>query len=138
MTAYCYNCGHLTPGEPAFCNYCGRSYDVKLCPRLHPNPRGADVCSKCGSRELSTPQPKVSAVWKLLAILIRLGLGLLLFYLTLLFVIALLRSPQFQQALFSFGLLLIALWLVWSKLPEWLQDILRRTVKGPRRHDGDE
>jgi len=35
---YCYQCGKLTNGDPAFCNHCGRSYDVKLCPRMHQNP----------------------------------------------------------------------------------------------------
>lgn len=134
---YCYNCGHITPGEPLYCNYCGRSYDVKLCPRPHPNPRSADVCSKCGSRELSTPQPKVPAMWKLLAILVRLGLGLVLVYITLSFLVALVRTTQFQQTLVACGLLLVALWLVWSKLPDWLQDILRNLVKRKRRDDGD-
>lgn len=134
---YCYNCGHITPGEPLYCNYCGRSYDVKLCPRHHANPRSADVCSKCGSRELSTPQPKVPAMWKLLAILIRLGLGLLLLYVTLSFLIALARTTQFQQALVCFGLLLTGLWLVWSKLPDWLQDILRNLIKRRRGDDAD-
>lgn len=134
---YCYNCGHITPGEPLYCNYCGRSYDLKLCPRHHANPRSADVCSKCGSRELSTPQPKVPAMWKLLAIVIRLGLGLLLFYVTLSFLVALARTTQFQQALVCFALLLIALWLVWSKLPDWLQDALRNLVKRKRRDDAD-
>ena len=137
MTAYCYNCGHLTPGEPAFCNYCGRSYDVKRCPRMHSNPRGADVCSKCGSRELSRPQPKVPAALKLLAILIRLGLGLLLVCATLAFLIALARSPQFQRTFVGFGLLLLALWIVWTKLPDWLQDALRHTVRRRRNDDDD-
>jgi RNA polymerase subunit RPABC4/transcription elongation factor Spt4 len=137
MTSYCYNCGHLTPGEPLFCNYCGRSYDLKLCPRLHPNPRSAEICSRCGSRELSTPQPKVPAVWKLLAILIRLGLGLLLTYITLAFLIALAKTPAFQQGFVAFAFLILGLWLVWSKLPEWLQDALRQTVKRRRRRDDD-
>src|SRR5437762_9318043 len=56
---YCYNCGRITLGEPRFCNFCGRSYDIKLCHRLHPNPREAQVCSECGSRDLTMPQPKV-------------------------------------------------------------------------------
>src|SRR5438552_18431561 len=58
---FCYHCGRVTVGEPLFCNFCGRSYDVKLCPKLHANPRGTRVCSKCGSTELSTPQPRVPA-----------------------------------------------------------------------------
>lgn len=134
---YCYNCGHITPGEPLYCNYCGRSYDVKLCPRHHANPRNADVCSQCGSRELSTPQPKVPVMWKLLAIIIRLGLGLFLFYVTLSFLVAVAKTTEFQQVLVAFGLLLVALWLVWSKLPDWLQDTLRNLVKRKRRDDGD-
>lgn len=137
MSAYCYNCGHLTAGEPLFCNYCGRSYDLKLCPRLHANPRGAEVCAKCGSREFSTPQPKVPAMWKLLAILVRLGIGVLLVWVTLTFLVALLRTPQVQQLMVCLGLLLLALWLLWSKLPDWLQDALRRAVTSRRRRDED-
>jgi hypothetical protein len=76
-------------------------------------------------------------MWKLLAIVIRLGLGLLLFYVTLSFLVALARTTQFQQALVCFALLLIALWLVWSKLPDWLQDALRNLVKRKRRDDAD-
>ena len=56
---FCYECGRITGGEPLFCNFCGRSYDVKLCPKLHANPRFAEACSRCGSRDLSIPQPKV-------------------------------------------------------------------------------
>src|SRR2546421_9664902 len=68
---FCYHCGRVTVGEPLFCNFCGRSYDVKLCPRLHPNPRGTRVCSKCGSAELSTPQPRVPSWVKILLLLAR-------------------------------------------------------------------
>src|ERR1700738_624453 len=56
---YCYNCNRATIREPLFCNFCGRSYNIKLCPKLHVNPRNAEPCSHCGSRELSLPQPKV-------------------------------------------------------------------------------
>lgn len=122
---YCYQCGHMTDGEPMFCNSCGRSYDVKLCPRLHQNPRGAEVCSQCGSRELSTPQPKIPMSWRLLAIVARLGIGLLLFYVSLTLLIDLLRTPAFQQLLVLVGLLLGGLWWLYSKLPDWLQELLR-------------
>ena len=132
---YCYQCGKMTAGEPLFCNHCGRSYDVKLCPRMHPNSRGAEVCSKCGSRELSTPQPKIPMSWRLLAILVRLSLGLLLFYASLSLVIALLRSPQFQNALVALGLLLGCLWWLWSKLPDWLQEAIRALWKRRERTD---
>ena len=135
---YCYNCGHMTAGEPLFCSKCGRTYDVKLCPRLHPNPRGAEVCSKCGSRELSTPQPKIPLSLKLLAILVRLGLGLLLFYGTVRLGIALLQTAQVQQALVAIGMLLGCLWWMWSKLPDWFQEAIRSFwTDRKRRRDDD-
>ena len=135
---YCYNCGHMTAGEPLFCSKCGRTYDVKLCPRLHPNPRSAEVCSKCGSRELSTPQPKIPLSLKLLAILVRLGLGLLLFYGTVRLGIALLQTAQVQQALVAIGMLLGCLWWMWSKLPDWFQEAIRSFWTDRRRRRDDD
>jgi hypothetical protein len=137
MSTYCYFCGHLTPGEPVFCNYCGRSYDVKRCPRLHANPRGADVCSRCGSRELSTPQPRVPASWKLLAILVRLAAGLLLFSATLVFLVVVTRSQEVRRAAVTIGLVLGSLWLAWTKLPDWLQEAIRRAVLRRRGYEDE-
>ena len=134
---YCYQCGHMTAGEPLFCGTCGRTYDVKLCPRLHVNPRGAEVCSKCGSRELSTPQPKIPMSWRLLALLVRLSLGLLLFYASLYLVIALLRTPEVQRALVAIGLLLAGLWWLWTKLPDWFQEVIRNLWKNRSKRDDD-
>ena len=132
---YCYSCGRATAGKPLFCNHCGRSYDVKLCPRLHENSRGAEVCSQCGSRELSTPQAKIPMTWRLLAIIARLGLGLLLFYGTLSLVIAFLRTPALRHLLIIAWVLLIGLWLLYSKLPDWLQELLRSLWKRKQRND---
>jgi DNA-directed RNA polymerase subunit RPC12/RpoP len=126
----------MTAGEALFCGTCGRSYDVKLCPRLHQNPRGAEVCSKCGSRELSTPQPKIPMGWRLLAILVRLGIGIMLFYASLCLVIALIRTPEVQRALVALGVLLSGLWWLWSKLPDWFQELIRALWK--RKEDKDE
>jgi hypothetical protein len=134
---YCYQCGKMTAGEPLYCGTCGRTYDVKLCPRAHVNPRGAEVCSKCGSRELSTPQPKIPMSLRLLALLVRLGLGLLLFYASLSLVIALARTQQVQQAVVAFGMLLTALWWLWSKLPDWFQEAIREFWRNRRQRDDD-
>jgi hypothetical protein len=134
---YCYQCGKMTAGEPLYCGTCGRTYDVKLCPRSHVNPRGAEVCSKCGSRELSTPQPKVPMSLRLLALLVRLGLGLLLFYASLSLVVVLLRTREVQQALVAFGILLSGLWWLWSKLPDWFQEAIRSFWKNRRQNDDD-
>ena len=134
---FCNKCGKLTAGEPLYCGTCGCTYDQKLCPRHHPNPRGAEVCSKCGSRELSTPQPKIPVGLRLLALMARLVLGLLLFYATLSLVIALARSPQVQQLFVACGILLAILWILWSKLPDWSREALRNFwIK--RRHDDDD
>jgi hypothetical protein len=134
---YCYQCGKMTAGEPLYCGTCGRTYDVKLCPRSHVNPRGAEVCSKCGSRELSTPQPKVPISLRLLALLVRLALGLLLFYASLSLVIALLRTREVQQLVVVLGILLSGLWWLWSKLPDWFQEAIRSFWKNRRQNDDD-
>jgi hypothetical protein len=134
---YCYQCGKMTADEPLYCGTCGRTYDVKLCPRSHVNPRGAEVCSKCGSRELSTPQPKVPMSLRLLALLARLGLGLLLFYASLSLVVDLLRTREVQQVLVVFGMLLSGLWWIWSKLPDWFQEAIRSFWKNRRQNDDD-
>jgi len=134
---YCYQCGKMTAGEPLYCGTCGRTYDVKLCPRAHVNPRGAEVCSKCGSRELSTPQPKIPMSLRLLAIVIRLGLGLLLFYVSLSLVIDLVRTPEVQRLFVAFAMLLAMLWWLWSKLPDWMQEAIRSFWQGRKHNDDD-
>jgi hypothetical protein len=53
----CTACFRYALGDPPYCNHCGRSYDVRLCPRGHENPRGASFCGACGSGDLSTPAP---------------------------------------------------------------------------------
>jgi hypothetical protein len=121
MSRYCYNCNKITVGEPLFCNFCGRSYNVKLCPRLHTNPRNAEICSQCGSRDLSTPQPKVPFWAPILEFLLRMIPGAVLAALSItavaLFILAILSRPAL---LFSTALLLAALgflWWVWSQIP---------------------
>jgi hypothetical protein len=76
--------------------------------------------------------------WRLLAILARLGLGLLLFYASLSLVIALLQSPQIQQGLVALSMLLGVLWWLWTKLPDWLQELIRSQWKRRRRKDDND
>jgi hypothetical protein len=130
---FCFQCGRVTPGEPLYCNSCGRSYDVKLCPRAHVNPRSAEVCSQCGSREFSTPQPRVSVWWKVLEFLAKVVLGVFLVYLSLAGFLALLRTPQFQTALIVFGILMGLLWWLWSLLPEWFRKLVWRSIRRKER-----
>src|SRR5438128_5766258 len=97
---YCYQCSRMTLGEPRFCNFCGRTYDLKLCHRLHANPREAQVCSECGSRDLTTPQPKLAFWLRPFLFLLSLipGLTLLLFSIVFLiaYVYALVVHPALQ------------------------------------------
>ena len=133
---YCYECGRMTAGEPLFCNSCGRSYDVKLCPRLHVNPRSAEVCSQCGNRELSTPQPRVSPVWRLMGFLAKVVVALLLAYVLLAFLYELFTRPETGNALVALGFLFGALWFLWGMVPEWLRKAVRWSLgKGRQGHD---
>jgi undecaprenyl pyrophosphate phosphatase UppP len=75
-------------------------------------------------------------IWRLLAILVRLGLGLVLFSASLWLVIALIRTSASREALVSLGALLAALWLFWTKLPDWLQELIRALWK--RRDNSDD
>lgn len=133
---YCYECGRITAGEPRYCQFCGRTYDVKLCPRRHENPRFAEVCSQCGSRELSTPQPKVSSLWKVMEFSARVILGLLIVYVVLSFVYGIVTTPRTGDALITLGLLLGALLILWAMLPDWFKRLVRRSMnRGGRRED---
>jgi hypothetical protein len=53
----CSHCFHYSRGRPSYCPYCGRTYNVRLCPRGHANARNAQFCADCGSDDLSTPAP---------------------------------------------------------------------------------
>jgi hypothetical protein len=119
----------MTPGEPLFCNFCGRSYDVKLCPSRHPNSRIAEICSQCGSHDLSTPQPKVSLWWRALAWLTRVLFGMLVGCLSILLLLILLLRPEAQSALLGLGILVLVLWWLWSQLPNWFRKLVKRTLE---------
>jgi len=134
---YCNNCHRITAGEPLFCNFCGRSYDMKLCPHRHVNPRNAEICSQCGSRELSTPHPRIP-LWlaPLVAILSALP-GLLLLLITIVFALgfvqALASSQQLQFQFFIVGLMLALLWYLYMHLPASLRRFLLRLFRPPNR-----
>jgi hypothetical protein len=136
---YCYECGRMTPGDPLYCNFCGRSYDLKLCPRHHPNPRIAEICSQCGSRELSTPQPKVSIWWRILEWLTRMFVAALLTVLSAIFLfeflIAVLQSSAGQGAVILLTVLLGLLWWLWTLLPDWFRKLVKRSFERRRRSD---
>jgi uncharacterized membrane protein len=74
--------------------------------------------------------------WRLLAIIARLGFGLLLFYGTLSLIVAFLQTPPLRHLLGVSAVFLISLWLLYSKLPEGLQELLRSLWR--RKHHSDD
>jgi len=131
---FCYQCGKASAGDPPFCSKCGRSYDVRLCPRMHRNSRYAKACSQCGSHELSETQPRVSVWWKVLEFLVKAAFGLFLVYVSLMAFVDLLRRPEFQAGLVVIGILLGLLWWIWSQLPEWFRKFVWRAFER-KEHD---
>lgn len=137
----CTSCFQITTGQPLFCNRCGRSYNVRLCQKLHVNPRPAKVCSQCGSKDLSTPQPKVSLFLIPLTFLIRMGPGLLLLialgvYLVF-YIPKLISDPNNLLPMMSLGLLLSVLFVGWMLLPSFLKRFLARLFRGKGKHGKD-
>lgn len=134
---YCNHCHRITTGEPLFCNFCGRSYDFKLCPHRHPNPRSAEVCNQCGSRELSTPHPKVSLWLASLLTVLSIIPGVLLLLLSVMFFLGFLQMLlSSQQLMFEFmltGLVIGCLWWLYMQLPGFLRRWLSKLFsKGDR------
>ena len=136
---YCNQCHRVTPGEPLFCNFCGRSFDLKLCPHRHPNPRSAEICSQCGSRELSLPHPRVSLLLKPVLLLASLLPGLALAVVSILFVFGLVRALLMDQRLMfqavMAGLMLTFLWYLYMHLPAFLRRFLTRLFTRSKRDD---
>ncbi len=136
---FCNQCHRITAGEPLFCNFCGRSYDVKLCPHRHPNPRSAEICSQCGSRDLSTPAPLmpfwIAPLVKLLTILP----GVALVVISIAFVFGLVQTVLTNQALLFqaviAGLMLAFLWYLYSHLPHFLRRFISGLFKRSHRDD---
>jgi hypothetical protein len=138
---FCYECGRTTMGDPRYCNFCGRSYDLKSCPRFHANPRSAEACAQCGSRELSRPQPKISTGWRLLEWFTRAVAGIALAILTGILgfgVLAELLKGQLgmRNLLLSVSFLTL-LWSFWTYLPHCFRRLVRKSLLRKRRRSMD-
>lgn len=88
----CTYCFRYSIGEHAFCSHCGRSFNVRLCPRGHISPRGADFCGECGSGDLSTPAPPATFLFHLSQWALRVTLALTVIIVALLAVLALIYT----------------------------------------------
>jgi hypothetical protein len=128
----CYGCGKVTTGKPSYCHYCGKTYDVRLCPRGHINPRSANVCSECGNKELSMAQPRVPLLLRPLLFLMSHLVGVALLVALLLFVAVfihkLFTDPNGLLPLMCIGLYLCLAFFVWMMLPNFLRKGIARLV----------
>lgn len=126
---YCHQCHRLTLDEPLYCNHCGSTYDAKLCPARHLNPRTAEVCSQCGSRDFSTPAPRLPLWLRPLLFLLSILPGIVLLLVTVLFLIAfvqtLLSNQQLLGQAFAAGLVLALAWWLYIQLPEFIRKLFR-------------
>lgn len=134
---YCHQCHRITQGEPLFCNSCGHSFDAKLCPSRHPNPRHAEVCSQCGSRDLSTPAPRVP-LWLApllfgLSLLPGVVLALLLIAIVLGIVQAILTNQQVQAHLIALLVIVALLWYAYLHLPHFIKSLFRSLWPGQKK-----
>lgn len=127
----CTNCHRVTTGEPLFCNHCGLTYDAKLCPSRHLNPRTAEVCSQCGSRDLSTPAPRPSVWLRPLVFVATFVPGAVLAVLWVLLALAVVQaiisSPETLPRLLAMALPLAILWLIYMQLPGFIRRLFRST-----------
>jgi len=134
---YCHNCHKTTTGEPLFCHFCGLTYDAKLCPARHINPRWATVCSQCGSRDLSTPAPPVPLWLKPLLLVAALLPGVLLLLLLALAVVGVvdqvLSNQAVQGQLLAVIVILALLWWLWLQLPYFIQNMFRSIWRKPKK-----
>ncbi len=75
-------------------------------------------------------------MWRVLEFLARTMVGLLIVYVVLSFVYGMVTTPRTGDALIALGLLLGALFILWTMLPDWFKRLVRRSMgKGGRHED---
>src|SRR3954452_25361740 len=117
---YCNFCKRLSAGEPLFCEHCQHTYNVRLCPHRHENPRSAVYCGTCGSNDLSAPAPERSVLAAALIYTLP-KFGALLLLLVSLYVFfgildAILTNQQLSGQLVSVVLVLALAWWLYLRV----------------------
>ena len=111
----CNHCFRYAVGQPTYCPYCGRTYDVRICARGHKSPRGVQFCAECGSDELSEAAPAESLLAKLSRLSLQVCLGMFCAVLLLSVVLAALRAIDWQAVTPNLVLLGLAVaFLYWT------------------------
>ena len=110
--------------------------DVKLCSRRHANPRTAEVCSLCGSRDLSVPQPRRPAWVMPLGLILTVLPGAFLSFASIVVVLAVIiaaiQRPDTIVVLILLAIPFGILWGMWSETPSWFRSWVYRLLKRKR------
>jgi hypothetical protein len=95
--------------------------------------REAEVCSACGSRDLTTPQPKLAFWLRPFLFLLSLIPGISLLVFSALFLVAYIYvfffEPALQLRFMLMSLVLSLLWLLYIMLPSFLEMRIRRSMR---------
>jgi hypothetical protein len=91
------------------------------------------MCSQCGSKDLSTPQPKPFFLLRPLILLIGLGPGFLFLAIAAVYLVfyvhKLFTDPNGLLPLMCLGFLLGLLLFIWMMLPHFLRNLLKKIFK---------
>jgi hypothetical protein len=133
---WCPLCRRISPGQPERCHYCGRTWNLRLCPSGHENPPDSQYCGLCGSARLSEPAPGgylVNRLFRLFnnpglivrTVLAVLGVGLVIALLT--------NFDNLMPLLLAIAFLVFAIRLTRRFLPDWLVGGISRVLRSAGR-----
>lgn len=119
---YCAYCKRLNVGCPTFCQYCGRSFNVRICKGCgHMNPVEALACRKCGRSNLSEPSGNNSLWIKVIKYCF--------LFLIVLFLFNLFKKLMTHiEVLASMVIVLGCFYLVYLFLPQSLKGLMKRML----------
>lgn len=121
---YCAHCKRLNLGQPIFCQFCGHSFDIRICRGCgHPNPPDALSCRRCGRTNLSEPSGR-SSIWPLF-------FKILFWPVVIIMAFSLIKAMLANLQAFAPLIIMVGLFaLAYSFLPEIVKKLIRGMLKG--------
>lgn len=125
---YCPYCRRINEGKPQICNFCGRTWYIKLCPRGHENPFNAQYCGTCGSADLSDTAGSRSVILFVIKLIISATIGFFLLSL----VAALFQPTSIRYFLslviVSYILYFVLMYLLPKSMAQFIKKIFRSMI----------
>ena len=120
---FCLYCKRISVGHPVFCEYCGHSFENRICRNCrHMNPIEALACRRCGGTNFSDPAGPLPS-WM---ILVKWSFWIFI----ILLLVGLVKSLLLNfELVASFVVILGFFYLAYSFLPEPGQGLVRRMLK---------